>query len=48
MEADAVLHLDDGRYTVTECRFGSNEIEEGAMHLFEIKRLVAEKSKTEK
>ncbi len=48
LEADAVLHLDDGRYALIECKLGSSEIEEGAKHLLEIKRLVAEKNKTEK
>lgn len=48
LEADAVLHLDDGRYALIECKLGSTEIEEGAKHLLEIKRLVAEKNKTEK
>lgn len=48
LEADAVLHLNDGRYALIECKLGSNEIEEGAKHLLEIKRLVAEKNKIEK
>lgn len=48
LEADAVLHLDDGRYALIECKLGSREIEEGANHLLEIKHLVAEKNKTEK
>ncbi len=48
LEADAVLHLDDGRYALIECKLGSGEIEMGAGHLLEIKRLVAEKNKTEK
>lgn len=48
LEADAVLHLDDGRYALIECKLGSREIEEGAKHLLEIKNLVAEKNKTEK
>lgn len=48
LEADAVLHLDDGRYALIECKMGSMEIEEGAKHLLEIKRLVAEKNKYEK
>lgn len=47
LEADAVLHLDDGRYALIECKMGSMEIEEGAKHLLEIKRLVAEKNKFE-
>lgn len=48
LEADAVLHLDDGRYALIECKLGSREIEEGAKHLLEIKRLVAEKNQSEK
>ena len=48
LEADAVLHLDDGRYALIECKLGSQEIEDGAKHLLEIKRLVTEKNKTEK
>ena len=38
LEADLVLHLDDGRYALIECKLGSREIEEGAKHLLEIKR----------
>ena len=26
LEADAVLHLDDGRYALIECKLGSREI----------------------
>lgn len=48
LEADAVLHLDDGRYALIECKLGSREIEEGAKHLLEIKKLVAERNKIEK
>ena len=48
LEADAVLHLDDGRYALIECKLGSREIEEGAKHLLEIKQLVTEKNMTEK
>jgi hypothetical protein len=40
LEADIVLHLRDGRYALIECKLGSSEIEEGARHLLEIKRLV--------
>ena len=47
LEADAVLHLEDGRYALIEIKLGSAEIEEGASHLFEIKRLVAEHNKAE-
>lgn len=48
LEADAVLHLDDGRYALIECKLGSREIETGAKHLLEIKRLIAEKNQTER
>jgi len=48
LEADIVLHLDDGRYALIECKLGSREIEEGTRHLLEIKRLIAEKNKAEK
>ena len=40
LEADAVLHLDDGRYALIEFKLGSKEIEEGAAHLLEITRLI--------
>ena len=48
LEADLVLHLEDGRYALIECKLGSKEIEEGAKHLLEIKNLVQEYNKTEK
>lgn len=41
LEADAVLHLQDGRYALIEIKLGSNEIEEGAEHLKEVKRLIS-------
>lgn len=47
LEADGVLHLDDGRYALIECKLGSREIEEGAKHLLEITRLIQEKNQTE-
>ena len=47
LEADAVLHLKDGRYALIEVKLGSNEIETGAEHLLEIRRLIAEHNKTE-
>lgn len=40
LEADAVLHLDDGRYALIEFKLGSKEIEEGASHLLQIKQLI--------
>lgn len=48
LEADIVLHLEDGRYALIECKLGSSEIEEGAEHLLELKRLIQEHNKTEK
>ena len=48
LEADLVLHLEDERYALIECKLGSREIEEGAKHLLEIKRLIQENNKTEK
>ena len=48
LEADWVLHLGDGRYALLECKLGSSEIEEGAWHLVELKRLIREHNKEEK
>lgn len=47
LEADAVLHLDDGRYALIEFKLGSAEIEMGAKHLLEIKELVRKKNEKE-
>ena len=40
LEADAVLHLNDGRYALIEFKLGQAEIDEGAKHLCEIEKLV--------
>lgn len=48
LEADLVLHLEDGRYALIECKLGSSEIDDGAKHLLEIKRLIQEHNRTEK
>lgn len=40
LEADAVLHLQDGRYALIEIKLGSKQIEEGAMHLSKLKKLI--------
>ncbi len=48
LEADAVLHIEDGRYALIEFKLGSKEIEEGASHLLKIKELVRQYNKTEK
>lgn len=47
LEADAVLHLEDGRYALIEFKLGSTEIEKGAQHLLEIRELVRKKNLTE-
>lgn len=48
LEADLVLHLDDGRYALIECKLGSHEIEEGSQHLLEIRRLIRQYNQTKK
>lgn len=48
LEADIVLHLEDGRYALIECKLGSDEIEDGATHLKEIVRLIREHNEKEK
>lgn len=47
-EADVVLHLEDGRYAIIECKLGSNEIEDGASHLKELADLIRKHNKEEK
>lgn len=42
LEADVVLHLGDGRYALIECKLGSREIEDGANHLIQLHKLIAE------
>lgn len=42
LEADAVLHLDDGRYALIEFKLGSADIEEGAAHLLKLRNLILE------
>lgn len=48
LEADAVLHLADGRYALIEFKLGGKEIEKGANHLIEIRNLVKEYNRQEK
>ena len=48
LEADAVLHLNDGRFALIEFKLGSREIEEGAKHLLEIKNLIKQYNAKEK
>lgn len=45
LEADCVLHLSDGRYALIEFKLGSNEIEEGAQHLLQLKKLIQQANK---
>ncbi len=47
LEADAVLHLDDGRYALIEFKLGGAEIDMGAKHLLEIRELVRKKNEKE-
>ena len=47
LEADAVIHLEDGRYAICEIKLGGNEIEEAAKHLTKIEELVKEHNKDE-
>ena len=48
LEADAVLHLDDGRYVLIEIKLGQSEVDEGAKHLCEIENLIKEFNAREK
>lgn len=48
LEADAVLHIGDGRYALIEFKLGSAEIEEGAKHLLTIRELVRRHNEKEK
>ncbi len=48
LEADIVLHLDDQRYALIECKLGSRDIDEGATHLLQLQELIRERNKTEK
>lgn len=45
LEADAVLHLEDGRYALIEIKLGQSEVDDGAHHLCEIERLIGEYNK---
>lgn len=47
LEADCVLHLNDGRYALIEFKLGANEIDNGAKHLNEIERLIREHNEKE-
>lgn len=40
LEADAVLHLNDGRYALIEFKLGSRDIEDAASHLIKLQQLI--------
>lgn len=40
LEADFVVHLEDGRYALVECKLGGRAIDEGASHLLQLKKLI--------
>jgi len=46
LEADAVLHLEDGRYALCEVKLGQRDVDEGAKHLLKIEQLVEEYNKS--
>lgn len=48
VEADAVVHLADGRFALIEVKLGSNEIEKGAKNLNTIERLIKERNEKER
>ncbi|MBQ7159873.1 MAG: ATP-binding protein [Treponema sp.] len=48
LEADAVLHLNDGRYALIEFKLGQSEIELGAKHLCQIEELIKKYNEPEK
>ncbi|MCI1734123.1 MAG: DUF4143 domain-containing protein [Bacilli bacterium] len=47
LEVDGVLHLEDGRYALTEIKLGSREIEDGVNNLLTLKGLI-QKANAEK
>lgn len=48
LEADAVLHLADGRYALIEFKLGAGDVDEGAAHLLKIENLLKEYNEKEK
>lgn len=48
LEADCVLHLEDGRYALIEIKLGASEIDDEANHLLKIEELIKERNATEK
>lgn len=48
LEADIVLHLDDGRFALIECKLGSRDVDDGAKHLLKIRQLIREHNEKER
>ncbi len=48
LEADGVLHLNDGRYALFEFKLGTKDVEDGAKHLLEIENLIRQYNQKEK
>jgi len=48
LEADAVLHLQDGRYALIEVKLGSKEIEDGVEHLKKARHRIVEHGASER
>ncbi len=48
LEADAVLHLENGKYALIEIKLGQSEVDKGAEHLCEIEKLIKEHNENEK
>ena len=48
LEADIVLHMNTDKYALIECKLGSREIDDGAKHLLELKRLIIAHNQKEK
>ena len=40
VEVDCVVHLNDGRYALIECKLGKTKIEEGARNLLKVSKLI--------
>lgn len=47
LEADGVLHLQDGRYALIEFKLGQQEIDDAAKHLCKIEELIKKHNETE-
>ena len=47
MEIDCVVHLNDGRYALIECKLGKNGIDEGAENLLTINELIEKNNELE-